>query len=116
MVLGLCGILGLWVEKYCPSRDRNHSCRACRKPGPRSFQHGRMVIARAGLPPGFIGIGEKPQRVELRPEFAIFRNGLPMERTAVQPLLERRLILGRDVTRVEACHPSRGLGFNGYRI
>src|ERR1700722_19520238 len=116
MILGSCETLGLRVEKHYSARDRNHSRPPCREPRPRSFRHGRMVIARAGLPPSFTGIGEQLQRVELRPEVAEFRNGLSMERTAVQPLLERRLVLGRDLACIETCHPCRGLGFNGCRV
>ena len=75
-----------------------------------------LAVAEAGALPRFSLVGERPQRVELRPELAIFRNGVAMERAAVQPFLECRLILGGDLTRIEARHPSRGLSLDRCRI
>src|SRR6185312_14349316 len=81
-----------------------------------SFQHARLAVAEAGAPRSFSLIGERPQRVELRPELAIVRNGVAMERAAVQPFLERRLIPGGDLTRIEARHPGRGLSLDRGRV
>src|SRR6202012_3043008 len=64
----------------------------------------------------FAGIGERLQGVKLRPEVAIFGNGVAMEGAAVQPLLKRRLFLGRDITGIEPRDPSPGLSLDGCRI
>ena len=117
MALDLRDLMGLGMEEHGPtSRGHDRGCRASRKPGPGSFQHGRTDIAYARLPASIIGASQQFQRVEFRPEIAVFRDGLPMEGAAIQPFLEGRLIPGRDVTGIEARHPCRGLGLDGRRI
>ena len=43
-------------------------------------------------------------------------SGLAVQRTAAQPLLERRLVPGRDIARIEACDPCGRLALDGGRI